>query len=151
MPNPLSLDPWYSPLTDEWMRKKMAHVSNLYMSGEIRPSPYLQRLIYGETLDLNHPRLTDCVLNHLRIIWGPAGGINTNDYRHLPMEFRKRLYPMLQSYSTDSTVENADKIRLQLKKDYGLEGPLAEMMIWFHTAGPQHSGILKRDSTEVTG
>lgn len=143
----LTLDTWYSPLTDEWMRKKMAHVSNLYMSGEIRPSPYLHRLIYGETLDPKHPRLTDCVLNHLRIIWGPAGGINTNDYHHLPIEFRKRLYPMLQSYSTRSTMANVDAIRLGLQRDYGLEGPLAEMMIWFHTYGPQYNSILKRDST----
>lgn len=146
MSKPLKLDPWYSPLTTEWVRDKMIYLSDQYMRGHICPSPYLHQRIYGEKLDPEKPRLTPCVLNHLRIIWCPAGGINTNDYRHLPMEFRRELYPMLRDFSTKATLQNDEVIRKSLKSSYGLEGPLAELMLWYYTAPPQYRHILEEDA-----
>ena len=146
----ITLDSWYSELNSEWMRKQIPRLHKRYMAEEITISPHLHHLVYGETLPRHRTLpLSGCVENHLRIIYGPAGGINTNDYRHIPMEFRRHFYSLLEGQSTDSTCSNGQALFDHLETIYDLTGPLASVIVWYYTYSVETYQIMKNDANNI--
>jgi hypothetical protein len=143
----LTLDSWYSNPNSDWMRRQMPRLVERYLTGNIILSPHLHQLVYGESLP-HHPSLplSATVENHLHIVHGPAGGINTNDYHYIPVEFRRHFYALLANQSTAATCSNADALFSYLETNYGIQGPLAAILVWYHTYNDTTKQIVKRDA-----
>ena len=142
MGNPIKLDANFYSIRSSWFKNRIEFNKKKYISGEINPSPYLHKKVYGECLDINNRIWTPCIENHIMIFWGPAGNINTNDYRYIPIEFRKLFWNIVSGFNGN----DSDSMFTYLNQTYNITDGLAGVLVWYYLSGDEIKNTLKIDS-----
>jgi hypothetical protein len=142
MGNPIKLDTNFYSTGTSWWKTRTETIKHKYMNGEINLSPYLHEKVYGECLDIKNRTWTPCVENHIMIFWGPAGNINTNDYRYIPMEFRQLFWNIVIKFSGN----DSESMFTYLNQSYGITDGLASILVWYYLSGKNIRKTLENDS-----
>lgn len=132
----LTLDPWYS---DNYTRMKK--LKNKFWNGELVLSPYLHRKVYGETLG---KEWTPNVEQHVKIFYGPAGGINLNDYFYIPIEFRKLFLGLFSEHTLTeypNIFDTCQDIFDYLEEKYQVKDCLANVLVTMYMSSGSYSYI----------
>ena len=115
---------------------------NKYLNNEINISGYLHEKIYGEILDDTNRTLTPCIKQHIYLIHYPAGGINNNDYMHLPIQYRREFYPMLKNHEHPIKMNSQILLMDNIMKTYDIPYKLADVITWYWSGSEDNYGYL---------
>ena len=127
----LSKDSFYDNNT-EYYHYKNDILKLRYCHGETVLSPYLHKLVYGESISLIDRELTQSVIQHLYIMFGPAGGLNSNDYRHIPIQFRRHFWNIVKNFPIPKTPDDGDNFCTYLKNTYNITGGLQDVLLFYY-------------------
>ena len=128
----LSNNPRYSSENQtEWHQRRLEQIELKYKNGELALSPQLHKYVYGERPPPNN-EITQEVSQHLRVIHVPAGGLNSNDYSHLPIEYRKHFWKIVKDFPVPTTTDDAGVFFEWLDKKYNINNGLEQLLLYYY-------------------
>ena len=144
----IELDRNFYSVNTCWWESRKAILKSKYMNNEIYVSPYIHKKVYGEIIDNDIKKWNPSIQNHIMILWGPAGNINTNDYRYIPIEMRKLFWNIVSKFTVSKQSSATEDMYDFLKNSYGITDGLADILVWYYLSGEPYRSILKNDSIE---
>jgi hypothetical protein len=124
--------------------KRACRIYQKYLNNELNISSFLHHKIYGEHIDDNPRALTPCVRQHLYIVHYPAGGLNTNDYPHLPLQFRREFYNMVKDHLHPNNMGQQLALINNLTSNYKLPDKMADVISWYWSGSEDKYGYLHK-------
>tara|TARA_Y100000389_G_C17455742_1_gene518035 strand:+ start:975 stop:1418 length:444 start_codon:yes stop_codon:yes gene_type:complete len=122
---------YYDENQTEWHRRRLQQLEDKYSNGGLKLSPQLHKLVYGIRPPNNY-EITDDIIQHIRIIHVPAGGLNSNDYIHIPIEFRRHFWKIVKDFPVPKTCEDAGVFFEWLDKKYNIDGGLEQVLLYYY-------------------
>jgi hypothetical protein len=115
----------------EWHLRRLQELEDKYSNEGLKLSPQLHKLVYGNRPSINY-EITDDIRQHIRIIHVPAGGLNSNDYIHIPIEFRRHFWKIVKDFPVPKTSEDASVFIEWLDKKYNINYGLEQVLLYYY-------------------